>query len=272
MDLRLVVTPEQIAQRRSIADLDALEELEVVVGPAIDDGDADVVVCVVAVAALVELARAGGDDVGRVEARVEGVGLAGVDHEEQLAVAALLPHLREGVGQVPAGDLLAVLELEELVAAVARHVHEHVAARVGAQPLAARHLRRQPVRQQPHEGLHRHFVAPVVHFDVVAVEVQRAVRVVVHRPREGVARVAGHVVRQHEDDLRVGDAETLDGAVEGEHVGQVAVIEPEARGGDEDGPVGGVVRGGGRGGEGGEEEDGEEGQAQQGDGEEMHRY
>jgi hypothetical protein len=39
-------------------------------------------------------------------------------------------------------DLLLVLELHEVVAAVARQVHQHVAAAVRQQPLAAGHRRR----------------------------------------------------------------------------------------------------------------------------------
>ena len=50
--------------------------------------------------------------------------------------------------------------------------------------------------------------------------------------------------------MRVGNAEALYGAVERKYVGEVAVVEPEAGGGDEDGPVGGMLGGG---------EDGEEG-------------
>ena len=55
--------------------------------------------------------------------------------------------------------------------------------------------------------------------------------------------------------MRVRDAEALDGAVEREDVGQVSIIEPEARGRDQDGPVGGVG-GEGKGGEGEESEEG----------------
>lgn len=54
--------------------------------------------------------------------------------------------------------------------------------------------------------------------------------------------------------MAVGDPETLDGAVEGEDVGEVAVVEPEAGGGDEDRPVGGVFCADGRGEEGSEED------------------
>lgn len=57
--------------------------------------------------------------------------------------------------------------------------------------------------------------------------------------------------------MRVGDAQPFDGAVEREDVGEVPVVEPEAGGGDEDGPVGGVER---------ESEEGEEGE---GEGEEV---
>ena len=172
----------------------------------------------------------------------------------------LLPHLLKRIRQIPRPDLLAVLELEKLLPAMARHVHQHITPRIAAQSLPARHILAQPVRQQPDEVLDRDLVAAVVDLDVVAVEIQRAVRVVVDGPREGVARVAGHVVRQHEDDLRVGDAESLYGAVEGEDVGEVAVVEPEAGGGDQDGPVGGV-------GGGGEGEEGEKGEEER---EEMH--
>ena len=197
VDLLLVVAVEQVAEGQLaglVLDL-GLEEVEDEVGPAVDDGDADVVVGVVRVAALVRGAAARGDHVGRVEALVQRVGLARVDHEQQLAVAALLPHLRQRVGQVPAADLLGVLELQKLLAAVARHVHQHVAARVAAQPLPARHVVAPPVRQQAQEVLDRHVVAAVVDLDAVAVQVERARRVVVHGARKGVARVARHVVR-----------------------------------------------------------------------------
>lgn len=142
------------------------------------------------------------------------------------------------------------------------HVDQQVAAAVAAEPLPARDLLGQAVGQQPDEGLDGDLVAAVVDLDVVAVEVERAVGVVVDGAGEGVARVAGHVVGEHEDDLGVRDAEAFDGAVEGEDVGEVAVVEPEAGGGDEDGPVGGVLGAG----EEGEEGEGEEGQ--EGEGEE----
>ncbi len=151
------------------------------------------------------------------------------------------------------------------------HVDQQVAAAVAAEPLPARDLLGQAVGQQPDEGLDGDLVAAVVDLDVVAVEVERAVGVVVDGAGEGVARVAGHVVGEHEDDLGVRDAEAFDGAVEGEDVGEVAVVEPEAGGGDEDGPVGGVLGGGEEGEEGEEEEgEGEEGEGEEGEKGELH--
>lgn len=40
--------------------------------------------------------------------------------------------------------------------------------------------------------------------------------------------------------MAVRDAQSLDGAIDGQHIGKVAVVEPEARGADQDGPVAGV--------------------------------
>lgn len=218
-----------------------------------------------AIATLINLRAPRRNDVRRVEAAIHRIRLARVDHEQHLAVPPLLPHLLEGVRQVPAPDLLAVLELEELVAAVPGHVDQQVAAAVAAEALAARDLLGQAVGQQPDEGLDRDLVAAVVDLDVVAVEVERPVRVVVDGAGEGVARVAGHVVGQHEDDLRVRDAEPFDAAVQGEHVGEVPVVEPEARGGHQHGPVGGVLRRGEEG-EKGEGEEGQEGELHGGGG------
>lgn len=88
--------------------------------------------------------------------------------------------------------------------------------------------------------------------------------VVEDTPREGIAGIAGHVVGKHEDDLGVGDSQTFDGAVEGEGVGQVSIVEPESGGADQNGPVGGVGRSRDIG-------DGEEREQRAGEGEESHR-
>ena len=62
------------------------EKVEDVVRPAVYDSDADIVVGVVGVGGLVDFGGAGGDDVGGVEVFVEGVCLAGVDHEEHFVI------------------------------------------------------------------------------------------------------------------------------------------------------------------------------------------
>ena len=164
-------------------------------------------------------------------------------------VPLLLPHLPKRIRQIKGANLLGILKLEELIAPMARHIHQDIAPLIRHQPLAARRILPPAIRHQPDEILHRDLVTPVVDLDVVPVQVQGAVGVVEDGAGEGVARVARHVVREHEDDLRVWDAEALDGAVEGEHVREVSVVEPEARGPHQDGPVGRVLGGGkGRGG------------------------
>ena len=88
MNLSFIIAIKQVSEREfgvGLRDL-GFEEVEVVVGVAIDDGDADVVVGVVRVGGLVDFRGTGGDDVGGVEARVHGVGLTGVDHEEHFVV------------------------------------------------------------------------------------------------------------------------------------------------------------------------------------------
>ena len=241
-------------------------------------------------------------------------------------------------------DTRLVLELEELVAAVARHVHQHVAARVAQQPLAARHpllvppcnprstsaecactsthTRAARTREHAQEVLHGHVVAAVVYLDRLPVAARRnaagttrraeraqqparqragcappsqhtrrarhthrskpccaslnttagnelrglhacrlrCTQTRAQRPharaqlrppraaarrlrprqrsrcgsarRRGLrrgARATRHVVREHEDDVRVRDAQPLHGAVHGQRVGHVAVVEPVAR-------------------------------------------
>lgn len=69
VDLALIITIEKVAQgqfggRRS--DL-GFEEVEIVVGPAVDNGNTDVIVGVVGVRRLVDFGATGGDDVWGVE-------------------------------------------------------------------------------------------------------------------------------------------------------------------------------------------------------------
>lgn len=79
----LVVAIEEVAKRQGgglVVD-GGLEVLEVVVSVSVDNGDADVLVCVVGVRGLVDFTGARGDDAGGVEFGEECIRLAGVDHE-----------------------------------------------------------------------------------------------------------------------------------------------------------------------------------------------
>ncbi len=84
-------------------------------------------------------AGANGQDVRRIELRVQRVGLTRVNHEQDLVVALLLEHLFEAVSNVLGGDLFVVLELQKLVAAVSGHVDQNVAAAVREQTFGARY-------------------------------------------------------------------------------------------------------------------------------------
>ena len=56
-------------------------------------------------------------------------------------------------------------------------------------------------RQQTYEILHRDFVPAIVNFDVLAVEVECVAAVGEHAPGEMVARIAGHIIGEHKDDV-----------------------------------------------------------------------
>lgn len=158
-----------------------------------------------------------------------------------LYVPLLFPHLFERVGQIKCANLLRILKFQKLISTVACHVDQNVAPIIGQQPLAPGCLFVNAIRQEANKVLNGNLVAPIVDLDVVAVQVDGAVGIGIDGTREGVAWVAGHVVGQHQDDLAVGDAQTLDGTVDGQHIGEVTVVEPEARGADQDGPIAGVL-------------------------------
>jgi hypothetical protein len=62
---------------------------------------------------------------------------------------------------------------------------------------------------------------------VVPIQVQAVVLVVEDLCGIGVPGVASHVVREHENDVVVWDAQPLDRPVERQGVGNVPVVEPE---------------------------------------------
>ena len=194
------------------------------------------------VGVLALLAGSYGEHAGGVEPRGQRGRLTRLRYEQNLVVSALLAHLFQSVGDVLGHDLGLILKLHELVAAVAGDVQEHVAPRVGEEPLGPRGARRVPVGEDAQEVLGRDLVPAVVDLDVIAVEVGAVVRVAEHRRRERVPRGARDVVGEHEDDVTVGDAEALDGAVERQGVGYVPVVEPVPARVDQHRPVAGVIR------------------------------
>lgn len=121
-------------------------------------------------------------------------------------------------------------------------------------------MRRGPsIGQETNEILHGDFVAPIIDFDashsrrgspclssmiaaLVVVQIELARFVIEDTAGKGVARIARHVIGEHEDDLAVGYPQTLYGAVEREGIGEMAVVEPEAGGADQDRPIRGVRR------------------------------
>lgn len=108
------------------------------------------------------------------------------------------------------------------------HVHQNIAPVVGKKTLASWHLGANAIGQQTDKVLDRNLVATIVDLNVVAIEIDSAIRVAVDGSGEGVAGVASHVVGEHQDDLGVGDAEALYGSVHGEDIGKVAIVEPES--------------------------------------------
>ena len=67
------------------------KKVEDVVGPAVYDSDADVIISVVGVRGLVDFRGARGNDVRGVEVFVKCIRLAGVNHEEHLVIPAPFP-------------------------------------------------------------------------------------------------------------------------------------------------------------------------------------
>ena len=64
------------------------KKVENVVGPAVYDSDADIVISVVGVRGLVDFRGAGSDNVRGVEVFIKCIRLAGVDHEEHFVIPA----------------------------------------------------------------------------------------------------------------------------------------------------------------------------------------
>lgn len=93
--------------------------------------------------------------------------------------------------------------------------------------------------EHAYEILYRDFVSSVVDFDVCTVQVDASC--LVSRVEDGcgklVPRVAGNVVGQHEHDAFIWYSQSLDGAVDGQRVCNVSVVEPETGRVDKNCPV-----------------------------------
>ena len=86
-----------------------------------------------------------------------------------------------------------------------------------------------------------HVEAVVVDLHIISVHVYVLVGVIEDGGWAGVARVAGHVVSNHQDDLTVRDPESLHTPIDGEHVGDVPIVEPEPGCVHQNSPVVGVA-------------------------------
>ena len=166
------------------------------------------------VGVLFNFAASNGDDIWRVdwvEFAEERSGLARVEHEEDGAVAPLRTHLLQRVAQILRVQLLVVLKLEKIIAAVTRQIDENIRSLVREQAFGARSgVAAVSAREQTEEGLHGDLGAPIVHLDARRIEVERVRLDVEHRRREGVARIACVLVGEKKKDLRVGDAHRLE--------------------------------------------------------------
>lgn len=188
---------QELSHRLLAVGLDAFQELQRVESVAVDDVHADGRIDVVRERILADEAARDRQDVRRIELLVHGRRLARVDHEEQLVVALLLPHLLDGVGQLLVGDFLRILELQEALAAMTCQVDENVGPWVRQELLAARSSVLDASGEKPNEILNGHFVPAVIDFDIIAVHVDVLVGVVEHRRWTRVPRVARHVLGNH---------------------------------------------------------------------------
>ena len=156
----------------------------------------------------------------------------------------------ERIRNVKRADFFAILEFQEFIAAMARHVDKDVRPIIREQALGPRHgglnatllfmqhgRKKNPrvkstkfsspserdkgreresralTGQQPQEVLDRNFVSTIVDFDVLAIEIERVTTIREHASGEVVARIAGRVVGEHEDDVRVGYAEAFHSSI-----------------------------------------------------------
>jgi len=121
------------------------------------------------------------------------------------SVPLFLIHLFKGICNVESTDFLVILKLEKLVPTMASHVHENVGTFICQETLGSRDRRLHPTSEHPDEVLNSHFVAAIVNLDVVSIKIQMSSRIGVYAARKLISQVAGCIVREHQNDIRVGD-------------------------------------------------------------------
>jgi hypothetical protein len=89
VNLVVGVTVKQLAHRLFAVGVPhlCLEELQIVVCVSVNDSDSNIIVGVVRVGRLVKFRGTGRNNVGRVQLAVHCVGLASIDHEEDLVIS-----------------------------------------------------------------------------------------------------------------------------------------------------------------------------------------
>lgn len=84
---------------------------------------------------------------------------------------------------------------------------------VSYHPTVALRSRSDRTGEQAEKALDADLVVPVVDLDLIAVEVEVSTRVGKHLACDRIARIAGNIVRQHQDDVAVWDAQALDSTI-----------------------------------------------------------
>mmetsp|Transcript_43563 Transcript_43563/g.136641 ORF Transcript_43563/g.136641 Transcript_43563/m.136641 type:complete len:218 (-) Transcript_43563:490-1143(-) len=174
----------------------------------VDERDADVGVELVPVAVLIRAARSHADHVQRpVGARGrrlrypigEGASLARVAKEQQAPVPLVAVHVLDGHPDVCGREDLVVLKFEEFLAAMPRDVDKHGVVLGATKHLARWRAGRMTPCEDAQEGVHGHFVAAVIHLDVLGVDVDAVLRIQEQAAAVRVPGIAARVVCEHQD-------------------------------------------------------------------------
>ena len=133
---------------------------------------------------------------------------------------------------------------------MAGEIEENVGIRASVEFFRRRGAWGVLISEDAYEVLNSDVASSIIYLNVIGVEVAVGGRtggwVEEDGAWAGISGVTGVSVCKHEDDVGVWDAVVFEGLVDGEGVGGVAVVEPVARGAEDDGMVGGGGCGSGR--------------------------